>query len=418
MAIISRHSWPVVAIRTPFCIVVFIVGVLCIRFTQLVGYVLFKSLPTLYHLTINLTKVHFVTLLTFLTSIINPSKIVITYKSDEVPDYNSFKVDDSGNLSSILTPNSVWIGNHQIYTDWLFLWFVQYTGRFADSTYIVLKENLAKIPVLGPGMRVYKFLFLSRKWEADKVRLTNQLLELDADARGVGPSSGVKCVSSTNPSLPGVTQWPKGSRGGKLIWTYQLVIYPEGTVKSPHTRERSDKFITNAGRPLLKHVLLPRVRGLFLVLRLLRNTVEVVYDVACGYGGLTAADYGEDVFTLKAFYLLGYGPPSVNYHIRAWKLKDIPLGDDDSLDIDSVDPAVLKKFEDWLYDSWYAKDELLERFYQTGSFIDPKDENTNKVVADVKLRRSVEALRPFLVLVTCLILLRLAVKGLWALWSN
>lgn len=416
MALISRHSWPIVAIRTPLCAIIFITGTLSIRFTQLLAWTVLQTQPTLYHSVINLTKVHFFTMLTFLTSIINPCKIVITYSGDELPDYNSFKVDASGNLSSILSPNSVWIANHQIYTDWLFLWFLQYTGRFGDSIYIVLKENLGKIPVLGPGMRVFKFLFLSRKWEADKVRLTNQLLEIDADARGVGPSSGVKCVASTNPSLPGVTLWPKGSRGEKQIWTYQLVIYPEGTVKSPHTRARSDKFVVNTGRPVMKHVLLPRVRGLFLMLRLLRNTVEVVYDLACGYGGLTGDDYGEDVFTLKSFYLLGYGPSLVNYHVRAWNLKDIPLGDDDSLDIDSVDPAVLKKFEDWLYDTWYAKDELLDRFYKTGSFADPQQKNTKTVVADFKLKNPAEALRPFVVIVTFFIILRLVIKGLWALF--
>lgn len=413
MSLLSRHSWPVVAIRTPFCIVVFIVGVLGTRFFQVVAWALFSTKPQLYHLCINITKAHFVILLTFLTSIINPCKINITY--DKLPEPTRFAVDALGNLSSILSPNAVWISNHQIYTDWLFMWFIAYSGRFAGSVYIVLKENLAKIPVLGPGMKNYKFLFLSRKWETDKVNLTNQLLEIDADARGVGPASGVKCISSTNSSLPGVALWPKGGDPNRSIWTYQLMIYPEGTVKSPHTRERSNKFVANVNRKPLKHVLLPRVRGLFLMLRLLRGTCEVVYDIASGYGGLTAEDYGEEVFTLKAFYLLGYGPLSVNFHIRAWNIKDIPLGDDDSIDIDTVDPAVLAKFENWLYDIWYEKDQLLDKFYKTGKFVDSDSKKSTTVTADFKLRNPVEALSPFLVLFTFLLLLRLVVKGLWAL---
>lgn len=395
----------------------FVIGVLSIRFFQVVAWALFRTLPRLYHTCVNLTKKQFVTLLTFLTSIINPSKVTITYNESELPKSNSFKVDLKGNLSSILSPNAVWIGNHQIYTDWLFIWFIIYTGRFADSVYIVLKANLAKIPILGPGMQIYKFLFLSRKWETDKVKLTNQLLEIDADARGLGPGSGVKHISSTNPSLPGVAVWPNDSHPDKKIWTYQMIIYPEGTVKSPHTRERSDKFVTSLNKPLLKHVLLPRARGIFLILRLLRDTVEVVYDVTCGYGGLKPEDYGEDVFTLKAFYLLGYGPSSMNFYIRAWNIKDIPLGDDNSVDIDSLDPAVLKKFEDWLYNVWYEKDKLMERYYKTGTFADP-DSTTNTVIADFKLKSSFQVLSPFLVLFTFLILLRLVLKGLWRLYSN
>lgn len=409
--LLSRHSWPIVAIRTPFCIVVFLVGAVAMRLLQGIAWLFFRLMPGLYSLIVNVTKVHFVTLLTFLTSIINPTKIVISYSADNLPKSNSFKVDLLGNLVSILSPNSVWISNHQIYTDWLFVWFVNYTGRFADSVYIVLKANLANIPLLGTGMKVYKFLFLSRKWESDKITLTNQLLEIDADARGLGPASGVKCVLSTNPTLPGVAQWPKGSKGP--IWPYQLIIYPEGTVKSRHTRERSNKFVQKVDRDHLKHVLLPRVRGIFLMLRLLRNTVEVVYDVTCCYGGLTAEDYGEDVFTLKAFYLLGYGPKSVNFYIQTWNIGDIPLGDDESVDIDDVDPAVLKQFEEWLYSVWYEKDKLMDTFYETGRFTEAEDKSITTVTADFKLRSSWEACTPFLVLIPVGIFARIVVTMLW-----
>lgn len=418
MPFLSRHSWPIVAVRTAFCIVFFIVGLLSIRFTQTVAGLFLKSLPWLYHLIVNLTKVHFVTLLTFLTSIINPSKVIVTYNIHQLPDSNSFKVDPSGNLSSIISPNAVWISNHQIYTDWLFLWFMAYTGHFADSVYIVLKAALADIPVLGPGMKAFKFLFLSRKWETDKVKLTNQLLEIDADARGMGPASGVRCVSSTNVTLPGVAQWPKGDHPSNKIWPYQMIIYPEGTVKSPHTRERSDKFVTKLQRPLLKHVLLPRIRGIFLMLRLLRGTCEVVYDVACGYGGLSPEDYGEDVFTLKAFYLLGYGPSSVNYHIRAWNIKDIPLGNDDSIDIDAVAPEVLREFEEWIFEVWYEKDKLMDKYYKTGTFAEPDNANSRTVTADFKLRSPLEVVAPFAVLATTILILRLAVMSLWRLYCN
>lgn len=154
------------------------------------------------------------------------------------------------------------------------------------------------------------------------------------------------------------------------------------------------------------------------MLRLLRDTCEVVYDVACGYGGLKPEDYGEDVFTLKAFYLLGYGPSSVNYHIRAWNLKDIPLGNDDSVDIDTVDPEVLKKFEDWLFTVWYEKDKLMDKYYKTGTFAEAGNSKSRTVTADFKLKSSLEVVTPFVTLVSAFLILRLVVKGLWHLYCK
>lgn len=55
-------------------------------------------------------------------------------------------------------PNSVLISNHQIYTDWLYLWFLTYTSKFGNSVFIILKD-LSKIPVLGYGMKNYNFYF-------------------------------------------------------------------------------------------------------------------------------------------------------------------------------------------------------------------------------------------------------------------
>lgn len=410
---LSRHSMPVVAIRTVFCVLLFIIGTLCVRSTQILAHAVFRDRPA-FRDACTLTKQQYIVLLVFLTQIINPSKIKISYDPAHMPKSNSFSA-SKGHLSSILLPNAVWISNHQIYTDWLYLWFILYTGRFSESVYIVLKDALRKIPVLGPGMTTFGFLFLLRKWETDKVTLTNRLLEIDADARGLGPASGVTCVASSNTKLPGIRQWPEGKSNPNKISPYQVIIFPEGTVISPRTRERSGKF--SADLPTLKHVLLPRVRGLFLMLRLLRNTVEVVYDVATAYTGLTADDYGEEVFTLKAFYLKGYGPPVVHHHIRGFNMRDIPLGDDESVDVDDVAAEDLKKFEEWLYKVWYEKDELMATFYRTGSFVEKDNKVCKTVIADFKLRSRLEIFQPFMVPVTVLVIGRLAVKGLWALYK-
>jgi lysocardiolipin and lysophospholipid acyltransferase len=44
--------------------------------------------------------------------------------------------------------------------------------------YIILKESIKYIPVLGTGMMMYGFIFLSRKWATDKERFQYRLKKL------------------------------------------------------------------------------------------------------------------------------------------------------------------------------------------------------------------------------------------------
>ena len=386
----------------------FMIATLSILLTQKVGLYFLGGYPGHIQALMNLTKTHFVVIITFVASIISPCKVTITYDTETLPKSNSFKVDSSGHLHSQLSPNSVMISNHQIYTDWLFLWFITYTSRLSDSVHIVLKD-MSNIPVLGAGMKNFNFLFLSRKWENDKVILTNQLLSLDADARGLGPANGVKHVASANisDSTSEVNRWPEGENPNK-IWPYTIILYPEGTVPAIRTTGVSKRYIQKKNLPPLNHVLLPRVRGLFLSLRKLRNTVQVVYDITTGYSNLTEDQYGEDVFTLKRFFLLGIGPSNIHYHLKGWNIADIPLGEE-TIDIDDAKPEDLQKFEEWLIKIWCEKDALMDEFYKNGKF--PTQEAVSprfrSVTADFKLGNNLEIIPPFITAFTCLLLLRL-----------
>lgn len=385
-----RHSWPVIIGRTFVVGLLFVVGCLSILGNQLTGMFLYSKNAVQKQAVINVTKKQFMALFGTVTQLVSPCKISITYDPSTLPNSDSFKTDAYGNLSSVLTPNSVVISNHQIYTDWLYLWFIMYTAKLGDSVHIMLKD-LSNIPVLGTGMKNYNFLFLSRKWEKDKIVLTNQLLTIDANARGLGPANGVTHVTSTNVGSSELHHWPEGHRSGH-IWPYLIILYPEGTVTSARTRAKSDKFCADRNMKPLKHTLLPRVRGLFLTLRKLRDTVEIVYDFTCGYDGLQPNEFGEDIFTLKRHYLKGYGPKKINYHLRGWKLSEIPLGEETD-DIDAVSESDLAKFEEWLFKVWYEKDRMLSQFYKYGSFVDPESETNfspgrvaeNTVVCDFRI---------------------------------
>ncbi|KAK7680678.1 hypothetical protein QCA50_016246 [Cerrena zonata] len=173
----------------------------------------------------------------------------------------------------------------------------------------------------------------------------------------LGPANNVTHVASTNVAQLLVQHWPKGSRPDQ-IWPYQIILFPE--------------------------------------------------------------EFGEDKFTLKGFYLLGYGPAKINYHIRGFKIKDIPLGED-TVDIDDVKDEDLKKFEEWLFKIWYEKDLLLLNFYKYGTFIDVTSQSTNTeakskdrtVTADFKLKSNLEIIYPFATLIAAILILRLA----WAATS-
>jgi len=61
------------------------------------------------------------------------------------------------------------IANHQIDSDFFVTWSA--FEENAGSIKIVLKDDLAKIPLIGFGIKTFDFLFLSRNYEKDKFNL-------------------------------------------------------------------------------------------------------------------------------------------------------------------------------------------------------------------------------------------------------
>lgn len=127
--------------------------------------------------------------------------------------------------------------------------------------FIILKESLKHVPILGWGMRFYGFVFMSRKWETDKPRIAHRLNKLKE--RHAGPLSGTE--------------------GFDPMW---LLIFPEGTNASANTRQRSKAWADKIGVADMEHVLLPRSTGSFFALNELKGTVEYVYDCTMAYEGV------------------------------------------------------------------------------------------------------------------------------------
>lgn len=337
--------------------VIFIQGAISILVYQaLINAFYSKNLSTRQKL-MDLTKKRFILLLVTILSLVAPSHVRISTDNESIPKGTIYMDHHKGRLISKANSNAVVIANHQIYTDWVFLWWLAYVSERAGNVYIMLKKSLESIPLLGSGMTNYKFIFMNRKWEQDRINLSNKLHEIDLDARGVGIIAG---NSPTTKTEEGLNIWDeaKVEKKGEQ-WPYWLMLFPEGTNLSAGTRARNKAFAEKSGLSPFKHVLLPRTTGLKFCLQKLRNSCEYVYDITIAYSGVRAEDYGQDIYKLGNIFLKGKAPKLVDIYIRAIRLDDIPLEDDD-------------EFHSWLFSVWNLKDKLLDNYYKTGSFqLDP-----------------------------------------------
>lgn len=311
----------------------FLSGALAINLSQFLGTPLYLVNQDWYNAWIAFTKQSFGLLTMTLTQTFAPTKVII---SGDASVRGQLLQSTDGNLILDFPERLVLIANHQIYTDWLYLWWIAYCNGMHGRLYIILKESLKKIPVLGWGMQFNQFIFLKRKWEKDKPSMASALQKLN------------------KPTDP--------------MW---LLLFPEGTNLAPSTRAKSAAWAQKNNMSDLKHVLLPRSTGLQFCLDELKGTVDYVYDCTIAYEGVPRGQYAQDIFTLKAGYLEGRPPKSVSMHWRRFAIKDIPLHND-------------KAFELWLVARWREKDLLIEQYLQTGKF--PADRGATRYKSGKVLR--------------------------------
>lgn len=243
--------------------------------------------------------------------------------------------DESGMVSLDFDTRALVMANHQLYTDWLYMWWAAYTNSqpMHGHIYIILKATLKWIPIFGIGMQLYGFIFMNRNWAADEASMRSRLTKLKT--RTSGPMSGQAGKAQLDP-----------------MW---LLIYPEGTNLSRNTKRESAEFSAKSGKQDYKHQVIPRTKGLQLCLQELRDSVDYLYDCTIGYEPVGPNGFGSEIYTLRSVYFQGRPPHSVNMHWRRLKIKDLPLDDHD-------------QFAEWLFGQWRIKDELLEGFYKTGKF--------------------------------------------------
>ncbi|EKD20324.1 uncharacterized protein L3040_007331 [Drepanopeziza brunnea f. sp. 'multigermtubi'] len=324
-----KHHGLVQILRLLVAVFYFFSSCCTIVATQLLGAPLYWINRDFYYAYMALTKQSFGIFVTTLTSWWAPTVVRI---SGDASVAGQLKRTADGRVECHFPERIVMIANHQIYSDWLYLWWIAYTNRprLHGHIYIILKESLKHVPIIGWGMRFYGFVFMSRKMSTDQPRLAYRLQKLKG--RHAGPLSG---TSGLDP-----------------MW---LLLFPEGTNASDNGRAKSAAWAKKQGIKDMEHVLLPRSTGSFFCLNELKGTVDYVYDCTLAYEGVPRGEFGQDLFTLRSMYLQGRPPPSVNMYWRRFAIEDMPLDDPD-------------RFELWMRERWYEKDSFIEQYLSSGRF--------------------------------------------------
>ncbi|KAI8299816.1 hypothetical protein K4K61_010343 [Colletotrichum sp. SAR11_59] len=356
------------AVPSPACASIFI--------TQLMGCGLYLVNRELYYAYMALTKQSFALTTTAMTHIWGPTKIRI---SGDASVAGQIRQTPGGGVEFDFPERLILIANHQIYTDWLYLWWVAYANEpgMHGHIYIILKESLKYIPLVGWGMMFYGFIFMSRKMSTDQPRLAHRLGKLK--------------MEHTTPS---------GKKHRDPMW---LLLFPEGTNLSGNGRRKSAAWAEQTGLKDPEHLLLPRSTGMYFCLKELKGTLDYVYDCTVAYEGVPRGKYGESYFTLASTYFQGRPPKSVNFHWRRFRVADMPLHDQ-------------KEFDAWVRERWYEKDALMEEYLVNGRFPPSEDNKKGYIETEVRLKHWWELSQVFVVVGAAGLIFRMFINTMqrWA----
>ena len=165
----------------------------------------------------------------------------------------------------------------------------------------------------GWTMQTRNHFFLSRKWEKDEKELQEKLNYLKA----------------TNSK-------------------YQILMFPEGTDLTPHSKVKSDQYADSNDLPRYEYVLHPKSTGFTYTLKTLREyKIDAVYDITVGYPDVLAKTE-VDMFVNNKI------PREIHYHITRFDASTIP--------------DTKQEMETWLRKRWHEKEERLHMFYTHREF--------------------------------------------------
>ncbi|CDZ96751.1 Lysophosphatidic acid acyltransferase LPAAT and related acyltransferases [Phaffia rhodozyma] len=318
--------------------IVFNIGILSINTTQLLCWPLAILPPTrpLYYKILRSTKSSWCSLILLISILFGPTSLVLT--AGEGIDLDDIVVrrdkTDDRVIGLDLPKRAVVMGNHQAYTDWLYIWVLGYFAGTADGVYILLKKSLKWIPFVGWGCQFFDFLFLARRWAQDKGPLFKYLNRLSTES-----------VKNHDP-----------------IW---MMVFPEGTIVSDQERANSSAYAKKQDIDDTINVLLPHSLGLQTILHQLSQNLPSlpVLDITIGYPGVPPAGAAQEYHNLFSIFHRSVPPPAVHMHLRMYDSAQIPLGAQGG-----ESTSDREAFGAWLLERWREKDRLMAAYYRDGVF--------------------------------------------------
>jgi 1-acyl-sn-glycerol-3-phosphate acyltransferase len=205
--------------------------------------------------------------------------------------------------------NAMLISNHQQMPDIpAIMKFSKTKERLGDLKFFV-KKQLKWVPGMGWGMQFLDCLYIDRDWASDRENIRKTFASL---VDGKVPVYLVSFVEGTRLTLP------------KLA--------------------AAQAYARDHGLTLPRHTLVPRSKGFAASVEGLRTHIDAVYDLTIAY---------EEAIPSLWQYIKGM-VQRIHVHVRRFPVAELPESADD-----------LRR---WLMTRWKEKDQLLDHFYDTGSF--------------------------------------------------
>ena len=207
--------------------------------------------------------------------------------------------------------NAFLVSNHQQMPDIpAIMKFCKTKDRLGDLKFFV-KKQLKWVPGMGWGMQFLDCLYIDRDWASDRQQIRRTFDRL---------------VSGKVP--------------------VHLVSFVEGTRFTMDKLKAAQAYAAEHGLSIPRHTLVPRSKGFAATVEGLRGHISAVYDLTIGYE--------EGVPSLWQ-YIQGL-VARVHVHVRRFPIDGLPQTTDE--------------LRLWLLTRWQEKNELLDHYYEHGSFPD------------------------------------------------
>ncbi len=108
--------------------------------------------------------------------------------------------------------------------------------------------------------------------------------------------------------------------------------------------------------------------------RALLDQVDTIFDLTIGYSGLEKEDIPYEEYLIENVYFAKHYPETVHIHVQKRQLQALPGMDLDGVVHNTFDDSYNKKrdlFSTWLKQDFMEKDQMMEKFYESGKFADP-----------------------------------------------